>query len=176
MGISDFFKRRRQRESALQPGMDVETGSVGDDVPWAKEMKTVGQPISPTAGMQGVQGMPGMAFDQAQIAAMMQQAFASGNVQVTQGPSQVIDMRGVDGLPEQIVGIMQQHGVDAAHPDNIHEIDTSQVPEMQAQIMQALQQAGLNFPGMAAGGNVPMQPPPGAIEPGGTDATGTGES
>jgi hypothetical protein len=164
----DFFKRRRDRESAIPQGMTAAAGqgSVGQDVPWAKDMETVGQPISAPAA----QGMP---VDLSQLGAMMQQAFASGNVQVTQGPSQVIDMTGVAGLQEQIVGIMQQHGIDAAHPGNIHEIDTSQVPEMQAQIMQALQQAGLNVPGMTGGS--PSASPPDAIEPGDGGSTGTVE-
>jgi hypothetical protein len=165
VGVFDFFKRRRDRESAIPQGTTAAAGqgTVGQDVPWAKDMETVGQPISTPAA----QGMP---VDLTQLGAMMQQAFASGNVQVTQGPSQVIDMTGVAGLQEQIVGIMQQHGIDAAHPGNIHEIDTSQVPEMQAQIMQALQQAGLNVPGMS-GGSV-STPSPDAIEPGGAGSSG----
>ena len=73
---------------------------------------------------------------------MMQQAFESGNIQVTQGESQVIDLRG-SGLRDQIMGALEQHGIDPQAAQGA-EIDADDVPGLQDQIMQALQDAGVD--------------------------------
>jgi hypothetical protein len=46
-----------------------------------------------------------------QLGPMIQKAIAEGDVQIEQGGSQTIDMRGT-GLREEILGIMEQHGID----------------------------------------------------------------
>jgi hypothetical protein len=144
VGIGDFFKRRRANESALPDGMT--TGGApapADDVPWAKDLDTIGQQI-PTAGV----GMTGAPIDLAQLGTQIQQAFASGNVQVQQMQPQVIDARGT-GLRDEIFEIMKQHGIDP-QSGATHDFDASKMPEMQAQIMAAMGQHGIQIPGQQA--------------------------
>lgn len=138
MGLFDFFKRRRERESAI-PGESPESLTrqlKGDAEP-------VGEPIGrafPQASEQSVDLTA--ATDLAGIMAMMQQAFESGNIQVTQGDSQVIDLRG-SGLRDQIAGALEQHGIDPEAAQG-SEINAGDVPGLQEQIMQALQEAGVD--------------------------------
>jgi hypothetical protein len=137
MGIFDFFKRRRERESAI-PGADSES--------LTRQLKGDGKPIGQPVGRQFPQaGQPnlnlGGGMDMAAIMAMMQQAFQNGNYEITQGENQVIDLRGT-GLREQIMGALEQHGIDPNAQDG--QIDAGQVPGLQEQIMQALQEAGVD--------------------------------
>jgi hypothetical protein len=138
VGIGDIFRRRRERESAVPKS--TSTGGApapAEPVPWAKNLDTVGQQI-PTAGA-------GMPLDMAQLGTSIQRAFASGNGQVQQKQPQVIDARG-SGLRDEIFEIMKQHGIDP-QSGATHDFDASKMPEMQAQIMAALGQHGIQFPG-----------------------------
>jgi len=50
MGIGDFFRRRRERESAVPDPMSAGGGPApAEPVPWAQDLDTIGQQI-PTAG------------------------------------------------------------------------------------------------------------------------------
>jgi hypothetical protein len=73
---------------------------------------------------------------------MIQQAMAQGNVDVDQDAPQTIDMRG-SGLREEIIGIMQQHGLD---PESMsgQQVDASAMPAMQQQILEALGKHGID--------------------------------
>jgi hypothetical protein len=138
VGLFDFFKRRRERESAI-PGSSPESLTrqlKGDGKP-------IGQPVGqafPQAGPQSVDLTA--ATDLAGVMAMMQQAFQTGEIQVTQGEKQVIDLRG-SGLREQIMGALEQHGIDPEAAQG-GQINASDVPGLQEQIMQALQDAGVD--------------------------------
>lgn len=134
MGLFDFFKRRRERESAI-PADTPES--------LTRELKGDSGPVGqafPQAAAQSVDLTA--ATDLAGIMAMMQQAFQSGDIQVTQGENQVIDLRG-SGLRDEIIGALEQHGID---PDAAQgsEINASDRPGLQEQIMQALQDAGVD--------------------------------
>lgn len=143
MGIGDLFRRRRERESAVPERMSADGAPApAEPVPWAQDLDTVGQQI-PTAGA-------GMPLDMAQLGTSIQQAFASGNVQVQQMQPQVIDARG-SGLRDEIFEIMKQHGIDP-QSGATHDFDASKMPEMQAQIMAALGQHGIQFPGQQGTG------------------------
>lgn len=137
MGLFDYFKRRRERESAI-PGGSPESltrQQKGDGEP-------IGQPVSqafPQASQQSVDLTA--ATDLAGIMAMMQKAFESGSLQVTQGESQVIDLRG-SGLRDQIMGALEQHGIDPQAARGA-EIDAD-VPGLEEQIMKALKDAGVD--------------------------------
>ena len=101
----------------------------------------------PQAGQQGVDlTAPG---DIGGLVALMQQAFQGGNVQVTQGENQVIDLRG-SGLREEILGALQQHGID---PDSAEgsQINAGDVPGLEEQIMQALRNAGVDVAALGNG-------------------------
>ena len=125
MGLFDFFKRRRQRESAI-PEAEPE----GTDQP------VVGQQV------EGAQQLPG-GMDLSQLGPMIQSAIEQGNVTIEQGPSQTIDMRGT-GLREEILGIMKNHGLD---PEKPGEIDAGDYGDMQRQILEALSKHGVNVDG-----------------------------
>jgi hypothetical protein len=138
-----FFSWRRKRESALQESSTdaPELGSFA---------KSEGQPV---VGQQVGGGQPqfdveGMGFTDglamlAQLGPMIQQAMASGNVQITQGQPEVLDMRGT-GLREEIMEIMQQHGIDAQAGTASQNIDASAYGDMQQQILQALAKHGID--------------------------------
>lgn len=85
---------------------------------------------------------------------MIQQAMAQGNVEVTQGESRTIDLRG-SGLREEIMGIMREHGIDA-DPGSGQQIDASSMPGMQQQILEALEQHGLDL-GAIGGGDIQIE-------------------
>jgi len=145
MGLFEYFRRRRDRESAI-PG----------DAPASltRQLKGDGQPIGqpvgqafPQAGQQGVDLTGPM--DLGAVLGLVQQAWQSGNVEVTQGENQVIDLRG-SGLREQIIGALEQHGIDPNAQGQ--QIDAGNVPGLQEQIMRALEDAGVDAGQLGAGG------------------------
>jgi hypothetical protein len=125
MGIFDFFRKRRERESAI-PDAELE----GMDQP------VVGQQL------EGAEQLPG-GMDLSQLGPMIQSAIEQGNVTIEQGPSQTIDMRG-SGLREEILGIMKNHGLD---PEKSGEINAGDYGDMQKQILEALSKHGVNVDG-----------------------------
>jgi hypothetical protein len=135
-----FFSRRRKKESAIPEATEpAALGSFANP----EGQGVVGQPVG--GAMPGAQGMDAgdaMAMF-SQIGPAIQQAIASGNVQITQGQPQVIDMRG-SGLREQILGIMQQHGIDPENPGAQTTVDAGAYGNMQQQILEALSQHGIN--------------------------------
>jgi hypothetical protein len=137
-----FFSRRRKRESAIPESTEAALGSFA---------KAEGQPV---VGQQVGGGLPdgvtvqGMDAGDAlamlsQVGPMIQQAMASGNVQITQGEPQVINARGTE-LGEQLKAIMAQHGIDPDAGTVNAQGDTNSYMEMQQQIMQALAQHGVD--------------------------------
>ena len=80
---------------------------------------------------------------------MIAEAARSGNIQIQQGDSvevdgpQTIDLQG-SGLRDEILGILDQHGIDP-DPASPQQIDASQMPEMQQQIMDAIARQGVDL-------------------------------
>jgi hypothetical protein len=128
MGLFDFFKRRRERESAV-PEAELDA---------MEQQPVVGQQV------EGAQELPG-GLDLSQLGSMIQSAIEQGNVTIEQGPSQTIDMRGT-GLREEILGIMQQHGINA-DAESGESINAGDYPDMQKQILEALSKHGVNIDG-----------------------------
>ena len=155
-----FFSRRRQRESAVpesanEPalgsfanpeGQEVVGQQVGGGQPGAIDLQNLGM----TDGLAAL----------SQLGPMIQQAIATGNVQISQGEPQVIDMRG-SGLREEIMGIMSEHGVDPAAGTANTNVDAG---AMQQQILAALAKHGID-PG-ASGSSVNFQIQPDDGKPG----------
>lgn len=142
MGLFDFFKRRRERESAVQVD---ESGSQ----PLGTFASSEGQPVvggqvgggQPDLGSLDITSMGG--FEAlAQLGPMIQKAIAEGNVTIEQGPSQTIDLRGT-GLREEIVGIMQQHGIDPEGQGG-QNVNAADYGTMQQQILDALAKRGID--------------------------------
>jgi hypothetical protein len=126
VGLFDFFKRRRERESAI-PEAELDA---------REQQPVVGQQI------EGAQQLP-EGMDLSQLGSMIQSAIEQGNVTIEQGPSQTIDMRGT-GLREEILGIMKDHGLD---PDTSGEVNAGDYGDMQKQILEALSKHGVNIDG-----------------------------
>lgn len=174
MGLGDIFRRRRERESAVQPSAtDAEAlGSFAS----SDGQPVVGQQIG--GGAQGFPAMPANLSDLpgmfegmkalASLGPMIQQAMAQGNLQqnpdgsfeiqagsvdIEQGAPQQIDMRGTE-LGEEIRSIMRQFGIDPEGGNSPGRIDVSAMPAMQQQILEALGRHGLN-PGSPASPDEP---------------------
>ena len=136
-----FFSRRRKRESAIPDATDATLGSFAK----SEGQPVVGQQVGggqPAINVEGLSGLDGLQM-LAQLGPMIQQAMASGNVQVFQGDPQVLDMRGT-GLREEILGIMSEHGIDLASATANQDIDASAYGDMQQQILEALSKHGVN--------------------------------
>jgi protein-tyrosine-phosphatase len=136
-----FFSRRRKREAALTETTDTALGSFASP----EGQPVVGQQVGggqPEMNLQGLGAMDGLKM-LSQLGPMIQQAMASGNVQISQGQPQVLDMRG-SGLREEILGIMNQHGIDPDAGTADQNIDASAYGNMQQQILEALAKHGVN--------------------------------
>ena len=140
-----FFSWRRKKESAIPESSTDSPAALGSFAnPEGQEV--VGQQVS--GGMPAGFSAQGMDVGDAlgmltQLGPMIQQAMASGNVQITQGEPQVINARGTE-LGEQIKGIMAQHGIDPESGQVNAQGDTNSYMQMQQQILQALAQHGID--------------------------------
>ena len=147
----DLFRRRRERESAVPASESTPplSSQVGPQEP-------VGQPIGqafPTAQQRFNRSGVG---DMAGILGVISQAFQQGNVNVTQGENQVIDLRG-SGLREEITEAMRQHGVDPESGEG--NVNAADFPDLQQQIMEALSNAGVDLgaAGIGDGNSIEIQ-------------------
>jgi uncharacterized membrane protein YgcG len=167
MGLFSFFNRRRQRESAI-PEQSTESLTrqlKGDGKP-------VGQPISQAFPQQPSDNLTG-ATDLGSIMAMMQQAFQAGNVQISQGENQVIDMRGSGELRDQILDAMRQHGIDPENATAEGQINAADYQGLQQQIMDALQSHGVD---VGAAGFSASDMPQGGFDISAGDGGGSSDS
>lgn len=147
MGLfSGFLERRRNRESAVQPGNALTSE------PPPIEVKPVGQPFE-SAGKPAAFGLDGAADVSSVfgILGMIKDAYQSGNIQISHGSSQMIDLRGdtnVEELREQILAAMQERGIDPnATPDQATQIDASQYAGLQADLLRVLGEHGIDVNG-----------------------------
>lgn len=148
MGLIDYFKNRRNRESAIPPSeADAIVGKMDSSTP-------VGQPVEGVGTPEGFGGLqPGQPMDLKDIGSvfgmlgMIKQAYESGNIQISQGENQVIDLRGsADGeaLREQIIAAMKQAGVDPGGIPEGTQVDAAQYAGLQKNIMEVLAQNGVD--------------------------------
>ena len=152
-----FFSRRRKKESAIPQSSETALGSFASP----EGQPVVGQPVG--GGMAGGVNVQGMDLTDtfamlSQLGPMIQQAMASGNVQITQGQPQVINAQGTE-LGEQIKEIMAQHGIDPETGTVNAQGDANAYMQMQQQILQALAQHGIdaNAPGSINVTNVEIE-------------------
>ncbi len=133
-----FFSRRRKKESAIPEQAAEQTlGSFANP----EGQAVVGQQLGGGPQIQGMDVGDTLKM-LTQLGPAIQAAIASGNVQITQGEPQVLDMRG-SGLREEILGIMGQHGIDPSSGTQ-SEIDASAYGNMQQQILEALSKHGIS--------------------------------
>lgn len=149
MGLFDFFKRRRERESAVQlpswAGMDPAAQPVvGQQVAGGGEVDLSSAGLQAPGLMESLSALT-------QLGPALQQAMAEGNVTVTQGPTQTIDMRG-SPLGEEIKEIMRQHGIDPdGQGQSGQSFDAADFGDMQQQILAALVKHGVDPTGSNTG-------------------------
>jgi hypothetical protein len=141
VGLFDFFKNRRNKESAIQLSADAEAhpGSFANP----EGQAVVGSQVaggSTGFDVQGLSAADGLAL-LTQLGPMIQEAMKTGNVQISQMPPQVIDMRGT-GLREEILGIMGQHGI-SADGSSGETVNAGDYGDMQKQIAEALEKHGV---------------------------------
>ena len=151
-----FFKNRKERESALPPSEPVESpdralgsfaGSEGKPVVGRQVGGGGFDPSSAESGLGAADGLAALA----QLGPMIQKAITEGNVQIVHGPAQTVDLRGT-GLREQILGIMQEHGIDAEAGTGATSVDAADYGEMQRQILDALSNHGVDLGATGEGG------------------------
>lgn len=122
MGLFDFFKGRRDRETPFPEGM-----SVGDtpqtDATGGGDLAQLGEQFG-NLGNLGEQ---------------IQQAFKQGNVTVTEGESNVLDLRG-SGARDEILEVLREHGVAAEKGDQVNVTDA----DLQQKIFGVLAKHGLD--------------------------------
>lgn len=156
-----FFSRRRKRESAIPDSTgEAALGSFASPEGQPVVGSQVGGGSPDLASMGVADGLAALT----QIGPMIQQAIASGNVQISQGEPQVLDLRG-SGLREEILEIMGRHGIDPQKGVVDAGADASSYAEMQQQIMAALAKHGIDTG--AGGASINLQP--GQASPGWED-------
>lgn len=136
MGLFDFFRRRRDKESAIpEPGSSDFQQQVADsELPGS----------SGTTEAPGGWASVGDASSTQDLAHRLAAQFG-GNVELEQGASRSIDLRGT-GAREEIVELLKKRGID---PDSEsgQQIDAGSIPGLQEEILEVLKRRGLNLPG-----------------------------
>jgi hypothetical protein len=137
MGLFDFFRSRRERESALPDGSQV---AIGEPAGTGTEA-AIGQTDLSALGDLGKLGGLGE---------LIKQAASQGNlsVEVNEEPMQVMNLQGQgDGLRNAILETLRQHGIDAERGDQVQVTD----PQLQQAIFKTLAQHGLDVSQMQGG-------------------------
>lgn len=138
-----FFSRRRDRESALPPSSSPKPYKPLADQPVVgQQFTTAGQQAMPfqfdMSGGMDVAGIMGMVHASMQAAQMQ-----AGGMQAPQSEAHVVNAGGSD-LGKQLVDVMKAHGVDPETANATGPIDASSMPAMQADMLQVLQQNGID--------------------------------
>jgi putative oligomerization/nucleic acid binding protein len=137
VGLFDFFSRRRRRESAISGAM-----ASGDSPATDAEVGTA----SSEAGE--LPPIPGLS-DLGDLGKAIQQAVAAGNVELTQGATESIDLRGQgDELRAEILETLREHGIEAQKGDAVQVTDA----ELQKAIFEKLAARGVDLEAIGAAG------------------------
>ncbi len=151
MGLSQaFLERRRRRESAIQPGNEMTVGRPSQ----SEEVKPVGQPIEgvgrrPVVRQLGRRRRTWPAC--IGMLGMIKHAYASGNIQISQGSSQTSTCSGdtnVDGAPRaDHRPPWRQAGIDPERCRTAPQIDASQYAGLQENLLDVLGEHGIDVSG-----------------------------
>ena len=171
MGFFSSLFRRDQRAMPDPGSAEFQQAVEASALPGSAQMGDDGwisaaqQPAGGSGAAAPAGGMPmadqliaaGVPADQAQqtaaALAQLQQAFggagfggamASADVSVSTGPSQTLDLRGMEGLRDEMKATMRQYGVD---PDSGQAFDASQVPGLQDALLAVLAKHGVDASG-----------------------------
>lgn len=151
--LSGFLERRRRRESAPAPGNGMTSVP-----PPAEDEKPVGRPVEGIGSAPGPFGT-GQGADVAGVIGMLgmiKEAYQSGNIQISQGPNHVVDLRGdtnVEELREQIIAAMQERGIDPNAAPEHAQVDAAQYAGLQEDLLRVLGEHGIDVagPGTSSG-------------------------
>ena len=130
MGIGDFLRRRRERESALSPGgleelsAPAETGAA--DEAGAGEAE------------RSVTALPGA--DAGELGAMIRRAAETGLPQVSADRHEV-DLRGTS-LGNEIAAILAAFGINRG--GSVPQLDSDQAADLNRQVREALRREGID--------------------------------
>lgn len=148
MGLFSYFRRRRERESAISPAelaalTNPQEGASGR-APQSAGPRDADAPVELRVNLGGnvdLGSLLGMAF----------KAMQTGTAQVTHHETQTVDLTG-SGLRDEILETLRANGIDPqAGPA---EVDASAVPGLQEHILKALAEHGVDPPGP---GGVPVE-------------------
>jgi len=138
VGLFDYFRRRRERECAVA-GLELTAEPSRSAAPLT--------PSEPAAGTEGTETLETAGIDLAQLGQlgrMIAQSAREGTVQVHVGEPQELDLSGGGNLREEIITIMDRHGIDAA-ADLDSQIDATRLPAMQQEILEAVARQGVDL-------------------------------
>lgn len=137
MGIRDFFKRRRERESALPPGQLDELGGAIEGPP--SERSTGGD--SAEAEQAREIELPGA--DAAALGEIIRRAATSGEPQVS-FESHTVPLDGPQGarIASEILEALSGQGIAGAN--GYSEIDPDEARELRDRVRDALRRAGID--------------------------------
>lgn len=150
MGLLDFFRRRRERESAIG-GTEAAAFEMAEE---PAQPESAGE-SAPASGPQPIElnlgsGQP----DVAQVIGMVGEALRSGQLQVAHAENRVLDLRDA-GLREEILEAMRRSGIDPEGAAG-SQVNAADHAGLQAQILAALESHGVEAdrpPGDGTGGD-----------------------
>ncbi|HSI80263.1 MAG TPA: hypothetical protein VK919_06380 [Solirubrobacterales bacterium] len=137
MGIRDFLRRRRERESALPPGA-LEALSVEPGAAEARSPAEGGTDVASTDAAIRTTELPGA--DAAGFADMLRRAATTGLPQVSVERHEV-DLRGT-GLGNEIIEILSSLGIERGA--EAPKLDAGEAERLNQQIRDALRREGID--------------------------------
>jgi len=152
MGLFDFLKRKDERAMPDPDSAEFDQAVQGSRLP-GSEMQASGEMSWSSVG-------DAASAEELGKRVATQMGFDPASVQVEQGASQTVDLRGT-GAREELLEVLRQHGID---PDKEgQQIDASTQPGLQEAIFKVLGAAGVQIPGMADGPGTSVAAGPGGM-------------
>lgn len=137
MALLDYFRRRREAESAIQPQM-LDAMQGGEPAETEPASAASGESIA--NAIHQANQMGSFSFHDS-----VKQAFAFEKAWATGGQIGGYDMGQLQALQSSVLDVMKQHGIDPMRPDPSKFMD----PAVQRDIEAAVQQHGFGAPGQA---------------------------
>ena len=161
MGLFDFIRRKDERAipvpgtpefdaavlgSALPDSRGVEMGAAGwSSVGDAGSVEELRQRAAAEQAAGGVEAQPASIGE---VARAIAQAFG-GKVEDQQGAPLTLDLRGVQGLREEVTEALREHGVD---PESGQQVDAGAIPGLSEALTEVLGRHGASAGALADDG------------------------
>jgi hypothetical protein len=176
MGLGDLFRRLRSDQRAMpDPGSaEFQRAVEGSALPGSTEMGQQGwasveadgegETVVATGTDAASLEAAGVPADSAQATAdalrQLAQAFggaSAAQVSVERGGDYTLDLRGLEGLRDQMLATLREHGVD---PDSGQPVDATEVPGLQEALLRDLAESGVDIGRLGEDGASGGEPPP----------------